>query len=514
MKIISIVCILMVGVYFGYPKVFRSEIIREPSSVETTKCDRINYPIDKFENGFVNLDILKPYVLNDRKKSTTDDDKVLFPLMCPPDIERAVSLQLQPYDPLFTFVESKETLDKKSNNRLRQKIKDEPWVGQNLDITKIEDSEKLANILIRYVYQGWFDVDQSPDKSQYEKQFRSNSLRTWCHTPWLNVTERGREAIHGLTKEFPIRSTHVYKVPAVVEGKESAVTWGLSFFNDKVCSGYKDFFNEKNNLTTEKNPENITFVTPNGGVSFKLLFNSMPNWQEQMKGQWTTADGKVKAYNWWAHVSHAKNDEKSAEDESIRQISNIPLVQIDISIKDNRLLGTKSELKSWVMLTYYFDPNFVNSELADLNIPESLKHMRPVGLQYGLDEGQTHIFKDAHNNHVPPQYAEVALNQELPTELDKLRTRLNGPVDNIKSSCLGCHASSGFRFNASIMNNTFNKPPMTFFSEVEYKTYWGKLNDVNKKVGHLDFNMQLDKAVRNFINRNRDKKDKIEDVQK
>lgn len=484
-----------------------SEKNRAPNNAfRSGGCGTVNYPADNAENGFVVLDVVQP------TKLSRNSDKVTQPLMCAEDQAKVKELNLKPYNPLFKFVEDKQTHTKKAKNRDRLKIKEEPWVGEGLDVTNIQDAEKLAKILQRYIYEGWFDSDKTAGKTQYESHFRSNSLRTWCHTPWLNVTEKGREAIHGLTKEFPIRTTHVYTVPRDTEMTEDAVTWGISFFNKPTCGEYANFFNEKNSMLptiTEMKPQ---FKTPDGGLAFKLLFNTMPDWQNQMRGQWTSSSQDLKTYNWWTHVSHARQDDKPANgDESLREISNVALVQIDISLKDARLKGTNPLLKNWIMLTYYFDPNFKNEYLADMNIPEALKYMRPVGLQFGLNAGQSHIFAGSRNNHI---VSKVPAGESLPPELDRFSTRLNGPVDNINGSCLGCHAAGGLRFNVGPMTKTSKHPPMTFLSNEDYVAF---LKDMKKNPGisgDFDFNMQLDKAMRNFVNRNRPKEQKIEEAAK
>lgn len=480
---------------------------RTPNAkAEGEGCGTVNYPTDNFQNGFVVLDVLNP------TKISRNSEKVITPLMCPDDLAKAKALNLQPYDPLFKFKENPGTLAKKAIKRARNNIKEMPWIEQNLDVTNKQDAEKLAHMLQRYIFEGWFDADKTKGKTQYDSHFRSNSYRTWCHTPWLNVTEKGREAIHGLTKEFPIRTTHVYNVPRDVEMTEDAVTWGISFFNKPVCDGYAEFFHEKNSMLPQITEMRPQFITQDGGLAFKLLFNTMPDWENQMRGQWTASSGDLKAYNWWVHVSHARQDDgKTAKDESLRKLSNAALVQIDISLKDSRLKGTIPALKNWVMLTYYFDPNHKNEHLADMDIPEPLKYMRPVGLQFGLDQGQSHIFNGARNNHI---ISRVKLGEALPPELDANNTRLNGPVDNINGSCLGCHAAAGLRFNEGPMTKTSKHPPLTFLTNADYVNF---LKDMKKKPGisgDFDFNMQLDKAMRNFVNRDRSKKDKIEEAQK
>lgn len=440
-----------------------------------------NYPSDSFENGFIVLDVLEP------KRFGNKEEKIVNPIMCQKDMDKVRELGLQPYSPMFKF-----------GKKAKAKDSVEPWLNKQLDVTKKEDAEKVASILQRYVLEGWFENDKTNSKKNSETHFRENNIRTWCNTPWLNVTEKGREAIHGLTKEFPIRTTSVYTVPADIEKSEDAVTWGIAYFNKPVCDGYVKFFDQQD-MIRQMRDNAPNFVGGDGAVSFKLLFNAMKDWRVHMKGQWTS--DKLEAYNWWAHVSHARQDDNyNNGDESIRELMNVAHVQMDISLSDKRLKGTNPVLKNWIMTTYYFDPNYTNPYLADMDIPEALKHMRPVGLQYGLNAGETHIFDGSDNNHRPGKF-----NGGDGTELPYTQTRLNGPVDNIEGSCLGCHAASGMRFNPAPMAETKKPrpqqdrsqfPPMTFMTQKSYVDYISGKG----RSGSFDFNMQLDKAMRNFVN--------------
>lgn len=433
----------------------------------------INYPPPVHENGFIVLDVLERTQFNKDKKNP----KFVDPVMYPQDIARARELGLAPYSPLFSFVPKEKKKDRV-----------EPWLEGSPDITQPDQAERVAQQLQRYIYEGWFAKNKNPNQD-YDSQFRENDERTWCHTPWLNISEKGREAIHGLTKEFPIRSTSVYTVPKEIEDRELAVTWGLSFFNRKVCGQYQEFFPKEKNMIRQIQQRKPLFESPDGSVSFKLLFNAMKDWNKEMP-EWEGA------YNWTAHVSHARqNDKKSDGDESIRQLMNIPLVQIDISLRDSRLKGTRSDLKNWVMVSYYYDKNYKAPHLADMDIPEALKHMRPIGVQYGLDTGESIIFAGAHNNHRPGYTAGDR------TELPYSATRLNGPVDNTVSSCLGCHAQSGINFGLP-PGERVPGAGLGFLKNEDYLRQIAK-----SKNGSFDFNMQVDKAMRNFA---LSKKQKVE----
>lgn len=429
--------------------------------ISMTSLAQVNYPPPVHENGFIVLDVLTPQ----KYTSKQNTEKVTVPIMRAQDLEQVRKMGLEPYRPLFKF-----NAPAKANDSV------EPWLGKDLDVTRPQDAELVAKILQRYVFEGWF---AGKDLEKNDTHFRDNDQRTWCQTPWLNISEKGREAIHGLTKEFPIRSTTIYTVPQEVEDKEQAVTWGLSFFNQKVCQSYKDFFKEKNMIEQIRTKKPL-FEAQDGAVSFKLLFNAMKNWRSVMP-QWEGA------YNWTAHVSHARqNDLKKDGDESLRELLNIPLVQIDIGLRDSRLKGTRSDLKNWVMTSYYYDKNYTNEFLADMKIPEALKHMRPIGLQYGLEAGETVIFPGSDNNHRP------GYNQGDRTELSYDKTRLNGPVDNTVSSCLGCHAQSGINFGLPD-GQKVSGAGLGFLNQQEYARFSQQVGQ-----GGFDFNMQVDKAMRNF----------------
>lgn len=424
-----------------------------------------NYPPDLFENGHILLDVLAPKSFS----SKNGGQKVIQPKMYAEDQALVKKLGLTEWKPNYKFKAPAKSRDA-----------EEPWVGKNLDVRHRGDAERIAQILLKYILDGWFEG--KVDLSANDTHFRQNNFRTWCHTPWMNVSESGREAIHGLTKEFPLIANTVYPdVPAEIEAKKAAVTWGSSFFNQKVCRAYGKFFQEEN-LLTQLRAKQPRFETPQGGMGFKLLFSTMPDWRTNMPS-WNGA------YNWHAHISNMKKNKIDPDgDESIRAIKNIPLVQIDISLRDDRLKGTDPALKNWLMVSFYYDKDYYNESLGGANVPEAFKHMRPFGLQYGLGVGESFIFFEdgARNNHRP------GFEQGDKTELPYHATRLNGPVDNTVSSCMGCHAQSGMNI-AMPQGQVVSGKGLGFLTNEEYLSWKAQLKGFD-----LDFNMQADKAMRNF----------------
>lgn len=101
----------------------------------------------------------------------------------------------------------------------------------------------------------------------------------------------------------------------------------------------------------------------------------------------------------------------------------------------------------------------------------------------------------SNNNHRP------GFDKGDPTELpyDNIHlngadaTRLNGPVDNTVSSCMGCHSQSGMNMG---LESGLEIPTrgMGFMANADYLSWIPK---VNGGTGY-DFNMQAEKALRNF----------------
>ncbi len=316
-------------------------------------------------------------------------------------------------------------------DRVTVKSNDRPWRG--LDLSNPAEAERFALMLQEYAYDGM--ANQDSQRTDYNFITENNSVRDWCHMPWLNVGESGRECIHGLTKERDLYPSNIY--PTSTPGSD----WGIGFYNAVGCKAIERVFGNKNAAKSQPDflPSAVSFN--DGTVSAKILF--------------TTADFPELegAYTWNANVSQPKS--------TVRRVTPVRHVQMDIAVKDSTLKGTLKEMGHWVMITYYFDKSYTTT-LSMPGLPEGLRHMRPQGIQFGVGERGSTIFAGAKTNH--------------PKGL------LNGPADNPKSSCLGCHATAGTKFGMS----------PGFTSEVEF----AKLGN-----NHLDFSQQLALAKRNFETR-------------
>jgi hypothetical protein len=276
---------------------------------------------------------------------------------------------------------------------------DRPWKGMSVE--SAEGQKKLAQLLLDYAYEGMVTGAASPDAILYPER---NTKRYWCNMPWLNVGESGREAIHGLTRERALGASPMY--PSATFGSD----WGVGFYNGQGCRGIASVFGTRSSPKASPQYRRSAWggdlaYFPDASVAVKFLF--------------TTADFPALkgTHVMKANVTHERGETK-------RRIQPVRLVQIDIAVRDSSIRGARKELDYWVMTTYYYDPSY-RSPSAVAGIPEGFRHMRPQGIQLGLGK--------------PPKDSVT-----FPGSLaNGIEGRLNGPADNPKGSCLGCHATAG-----------------------------------------------------------------------
>lgn len=432
------------------------------------------------------------------------------------------------------------------------KDSDEPWLG--LDVTDEKQAEELALIMQKYVYEGWIKEVELKDKENSAVHFKHNRERTWCAIPWMNYIEglddaerKGRDLVHGLTKEFPIADSVAYpnipfrpeiesidRTTGAIQYREgtkdpdSFSSYGVAYFNRPNCDFFETIFGNEDEpkdpiewLNRRKqvrgDEAQSSYETPDGSVSFKMLFTTLQS-EESKDDSHAVYPSLKEAYQWVAHVS-------THREKTPRIVQKVSHVQMDIAIKDSRLKNLMAaqgathpdDVIPWAMLTYYFDPQYTNPifdsrskiRLSDEEIakaPEGLKHMRPIGLQYGLDKGNSVIFYvdglglAANNHKLPP--SETG-SQPVPGQAF-MDTRLNGPADNPESSCLGCHAASGYRKFVGKDNFKFPKDyergadvgwvdPV--FGVMDNATY----NEQVKPAVNVDFNQQIRIGLQRYM---------------
>lgn len=156
------------------------------------------------------------------------------------------------------------------------------------------------------------------------------------------------------------------------------------------------------------------------------------------------------------------------------------------------LKGIRRDVDYWVMLVYTYDKNYTNPAIAHLNnIPEPLKHMKPMGIQTGLEPEYTTLFDGSVTNYMIIN--ENGEEQFIPSGHEAL---LNGASDNAQSSCLGCHAND-FGRKSAMNQDLLGKPndmhgdftwKWTFYDAESYQAVKAETGPVT------DFNLHLESA--------------------
>ena len=270
---------------------------------------------------------------------------------------------------------------------------------------------------------------------------QDNKVRKWYNMPWMDWNTEvasdwpgtdGREYIHGLTHEFDSEGNTFGQ-----SQREFVDTWATAYVNDRYAFGIGQVFchpDDPKPGALNPNPTALNSMAE-GSFVIKLLFSTV-NEEELsiVKG----------AFEWDADIYvHKSPRERNAGPLSMfeRKPGKIRLIQIDLQVRDNR------SPTGWLLGTYGYDGRGKGET--------PWQRMVPLGLQWG--------------NNPTVTYAESCSGPNGPCDYDKLTEqwinrqavvdlatpplsfnhlgfggRLAGPVDNPKSSCMGCHQTAGF----------------------------------------------------------------------
>jgi hypothetical protein len=263
---------------------------------------------------------------------------------------------------------------------------DYPW----LKVDFRSDPTAYMRAVLAYVTEGNVEVDW---------KVQDNAVRKWYHAPWMHFAANGREPIHGLTSERTSRPLELHEAQ-----KKSARNWAVGFYN--APGGYT--IGQVWKSPTQPNAQAARF--PVGTVSAKLLF--------------TEADETLVPYlkgskEWWAAI-----------DRDGKPPTRMRLLQLDVAIRDERA----NETTGWVFGTFIY--------LGDEPGENAFDRLVPVGLAWGNDPQLT---KEAFEKGARPTEGWLnprveAMFASLPRKSLGFRGRVNGPVDNPRSSCISCHS--------------------------------------------------------------------------
>jgi hypothetical protein len=306
-----------------------------------------------------------------------------------------------------------------------------------------KQSDQYMTALRNYCYQGLAAV--------LADQKNSTQLAKWYNMPYLTRVPRGREFLHGLTRE---RDAGKFRLSA---GQKSvAQSWGTAYYNE--IGGYtlgRVWADPANPAL--KNGE-AQFLP--GTVVFKILFSTAKpeevNWVKPDPGQKPPA-------TWLANI-HTNTEDRLVDGKRLaKSVQTVSFIQMDVAVKvaggdptdkDDALNKTK-----WIFGTFTYDKTKVvdpkerlvsDPQNPDQQIPltgldvleqnqtdSGFFQMVPIGLMWGNSKVEM-------SNIMTKLPFVVAARGRLEHGLLGWEGRLNGPADNDTSACMSCHQTSQF----------------------------------------------------------------------
>lgn len=351
-----------------------------------------------------------------------------------------------------------------------------PWLAHNFLVA----SERPAYLesLKQYLLEG------NTGATNVEDDFlvQNNKVRSWFHIPMMTTSPtKRREPYHGLTRERALRddehkwiTNDGFGLGAFAIG---AYNWLGGYTIGKV-------FDDPNPLNAK--PAAAGFIP--GTFVFKLLFV-----EYSPKDIVTTIDPLVGSPEWTIQ------DNQSATGATLK----VRLLQVDVAVRDTRATKT-----GWVFATFVYDKT--------MTAPTPWAKLRPVGLQWGSDAGDTTSAAIDETWISPGVSADLQREDSLP--FGKLG-RLNGPVDNPVSSCISCHSTAQYVIGTTDVNAARGVslvPPMScssnesmfWFHDVPAGTPFGVMNTcvpappvATPPLYSLDYSLQLADALESSIAR-------------
>jgi hypothetical protein len=296
-----------------------------------------------------------------------------------------------------------------------------------------------------------------------------NGQEPWWISDWLDYTTSGRERLMGLTKERGLNAGDLS--PTSGEGYQ---VWAVGFYNSYGAAILRDIFAEPCNPSL---PVSISF--PENTVSIKFLFTDADPSEVKYLQNAPELDAMI----------DAAGSGSSGKPVNQRTKRTVRLLQVDISVKDNRSSST-----GWIFGTYAW----VGPPKGDL----FFDNLVPVALQWGNDPA---IYDgNLQETWTNPTLKNVTYGWTARPYMGFFG-RANGPADNIRSSCISCHAAARTpRADIGILGSSFNMAyDITIPAKVKaHVDTWfqniksGQLFQPTKPaVSALDYSLQLEAAT-------------------
>jgi hypothetical protein len=309
---------------------------------------------------------------------------------------------------------------------------DYPWLKIPFKDGGPVDPKAYLQAMLDYGLEGNVDVDF---------YVQDNKVRKWYGMPWMDWNTEvasdwpgtdGREFVHGLTHEFDSEGNTFGEAQA-----EFVDTWAQGYVNDRYAFGVGQVYCHADDpIPGALNPDPTGLNSMvDGSYVIKLLFSTVN------EAELPTVKG---ALEWDADIYAEKNPRiRNAGPISryTRKLGKVRLIQIDVQVRDDR------SPTGWLLGTYGYDGRSPGDT--------PWKRMVPLGIQWGNSPTVT-FAQSCSGPNGPCDYDKLAeqwINRQAikdlatpPLSFNHLGYggRLAGPVDNPKSSCIGCHQTAGF----------------------------------------------------------------------
>lgn len=323
------------------------------------------------------------------------------------------------------------------------------------DVNPFEEPERYVKALLAYGIK---------DNQSVDWRIEDNSASNWCHAPWF---QDARERLRGMTVERGSRSFELH-----AGQKTFRENWAIGFYNDVACRRLALMWQDPSF------PKTKDFSFPDGSYAIKLLFTSAtPSEVPYLAGslEWDAAIGDK------------------------GEITRMRLLQVDVAAKDNRLDG----VSGWFFGTFMYDAGTPG------NTP--YERLAPVGLSWGNDPTLTAFQYEQRGKTVKESWVNPAVAEKffsLPRHNLGLFGRLNGPVDNPKSTCVACHGQA-LDWGRAITRGSLAErsaalllpgPPQDPYDDGVVGRYFLNLGTASFVNGTqpLDYSLQVALGVKNF----------------
>jgi hypothetical protein len=363
-------------------------------------------------------------------------------------------------------------LSQRYNEARRETLEELPWKKHAARREDLQAGWKeYLFAALGYAYEGNIEKDWFVEE---------NERRKWFHAPWMHASKTGREFLRGLTQE---RGSCLRELTAggvcEVDEERPIQNWAVSVYNEPgghhIGRVWSEMYNadfDPSRINPKPNPKNFGDEGfPEGTVAVKLLFTA---------GE---LDYLKNSVVWEADINRGKTAPQKMR-----------LLQIDIAVKD------KISPTGWVFGTFIHHDDAPEMPYTS-NLSEDKKvwlKMVPVGIMFGNDVGEFPEIKEP---------VETFLNETIPVPQHYgCGKRLNGPVDNVRASCISCHALAE---TAQDFKRIAFKEKMDCATAEDIKFWFRNINPASpnpdektfsksvagRKIYSLDYSLQLQKGI-------------------